>query len=699
MKAYATISALLTVLAAVMLIFSAFVAGRKNPRAVSLAQFCAAVGLWASAYFFWQLADDRGAAEFFCRLLMVGASFIPITFFSLSTQIVGQARPKSVLGGLVVAIGLSLLCLTDGIVDGVSPRMGFEFWPQAGSLFWLFLVNFAFFTGFAFRLLYRSVANLAGPERSYCLYLLVGYLIGFGGGATNFPLWYGVEILPLGNGLVAVYLALMGYATMRFQPSAIPIDLIKGAGYTVLVLSMSTFFVFSLTIVRGAMGSSPTGEELLRDFAWAVIVTSLFFLVVPPLKGWTEELVEQTFLKRKASRQARFLEVVQKIGVYPDEAEMFAAGLQAVRDAFGVENAAFLLRDQWSENFSVVSKIGFADLQDQQKIPVELKNILRPRLDVEASVYVDDFEQSDTEAQALRQQFGIELAAAIRSQEALVGILVLGPKARRIHFTDADRSLVEALCLRIGVAALARSLERRGNQAEKLIALGTLAAGLAHELRNPLVSIQTLASLLQDGQIEPDEEFRSIVIRDITRITHIIDNVSSFATDRRSSWEPFDVAMVIEEARSILSKQLEESGVSFKLEALAAPPLYGSRSQFLQILINLYENSIQALANTPGPAITTTVRFQRFNVIQPSIEVVVADNGPGIEEELLPRIFDPFTTTKSSGDRRGKGGMGLGLAIVKKIVDSHRGTIVASSRPGRGTIFTVWLPCREEDYA
>jgi signal transduction histidine kinase len=112
----------------------------------------------------------------------------------------------------------------------------------------------------------------------------------------------------------------------------------------------------------------------------------------------------------------------------------------------------------------------------------------------------------------------------------------------------------------------------------------------------------------------------------------------------------------------------------------------------LQVFINLFQNGIQALARREDGRILVTLEHRDRKVISPSVEVSIRDNGAGIDSEVLPRIFDPFITTKSTGSRTGRGGMGLGLAIVKRIVDCHHGVIRAVSSPGQGTEFTISLP-------
>jgi len=119
--------------------------------------------------------------------------------------------------------------------------------------------------------------------------------------------------------------------------------------------------------------------------------------------------------------------------------------------------------------------------------------------------------------------------------------------------------------------------------------------------------------------------------------------------------------------------------------------VHGNYSQLLQVFLNLAQNAIHALAGRPGSRITVTAELGPADVPKPMVLITVSDNGPGIDPALLSRVFEPFTTTKSTGDQRSKRGMGLGLAIVRRIVQYHQGAIEVTSKVGQGTAFRVYL--------
>ena len=238
----------------------------------------------------------------------------------------------------------------------------------------------------------------------------------------------------------------------------------------------------------------------------------------------------------------------------------------------------------------------------------------------------------------------------------------------------------------------ARQLERRSNQTEKLIALGTLAAGLAHEMRNPLVSIQTFSALLRERGSDPDflQEFSNVVQRDVNRIASIVENVSTFAESNQVQLTEVQLADVLRTVAEIFGAELTRSHVQLILPTAPLLAIRGNYSQLLQVFLNLVQNAVQAMEDRPDSRIVVTAQPKSSGTAL--LCVSVTDNGPGIDPLLLPRIFDPFITTKDTGQRRGKHGMGLGLAIVKRIVQQHHGEIEVQSTLGAGTMFRIYLP-------
>ena len=188
------------------------------------------------------------------------------------------------------------------------------------------------------------------------------------------------------------------------------------------------------------------------------------------------------------------------------------------------------------------------------------------------------------------------------------------------------------------------------------------------------------------------QEFGAVVQRDVNRIASIVENVAAFAESNKGDMTAGNLPDVLKTVADIVHPELLRAGVTLDLPAVDVPPIRGNTSQLLQVILNLTQNAIQALEGRPDPRISFRLETRVDDVPQPLLFVSVEDNGRGIDPAVLTHIFEPFTTTQATGDRRGKQGMGLGLAIVKRIVQHHHGDIDVDSTVGVGTAFRVHLP-------
>ncbi len=230
-------------------------------------------------------------------------------------------------------------------------------------------------------------------------------------------------------------------------------------------------------------------------------------------------------------------------------------------------------------------------------------------------------------------------------------------------------------------------LERSARHAEKLAALGTLAAGLAHELNNPIGIISSrIEIMLLDAESEPlprevTEDLR-VLHRHAQRVARISQGLLSFARQGPGQRGPVDLNHLVEEILLLMEKQVVKEGIAVKrvLEP-DLPPVWGDGNSLQQVVLNLLTNARDAL-DQGGEISVETAAVREY---PGGARLIVRDTGPGIPLDVLPKIFDPFFTTKSEGT-------GLGLSISYGIVRDHKGTVDVQSRPGEGTTFILTFP-------
>ena len=221
-----------------------------------------------------------------------------------------------------------------------------------------------------------------------------------------------------------------------------------------------------------------------------------------------------------------------------------------------------------------------------------------------------------------------------------------------------------------------------------------LAAMLAHEIKNPLSGIRGAAQLLEQGASPEDRMLTQLICDEADRIVTLVDRMEVFGDERPVARGPINIHSVLDHV-----KRLAQSGFARKVKFIedydpSLPPVFANQDQLIQVFLNLVKNAAEAVADLASegeiqlttafrPGVRLSVPGKKTRVSLP-LEFCVKDNGPGVPEDLLPNLFDPFVTTKQTGS-------GLGLALVAKIVGDHGGIVECISQP-RKTTFRILLP-------
>jgi signal transduction histidine kinase len=223
-----------------------------------------------------------------------------------------------------------------------------------------------------------------------------------------------------------------------------------------------------------------------------------------------------------------------------------------------------------------------------------------------------------------------------------------------------------------------RNLRERLIMTERMAALGEVAARVAHEIRNPLVSVGGFARRLEkklDGNLK---EYADIIAREVERLEEILNEILGFVKETRFVKEIVNPKRLIEEVISLIKSEVDERGIVIVKEIEEPTEIYVDPNRIKEALLNILSNAVQAMGNNGTLFLKTYVKDN-------AAVFEIKDTGMGIAGEDLPFIFDPFFTTKM-------GGTGLGLTITHRIIEGHKGSIEVESKPGAGSIFRVFIP-------
>jgi signal transduction histidine kinase len=304
-------------------------------------------------------------------------------------------------------------------------------------------------------------------------------------------------------------------------------------------------------------------------------------------------------------------------------------------------------------------------------------------------------------ARAAVTQEGIHafVCVPIQSRGRILGALSLGRRTREA-FSESEIALVEACANQIGLALQnaqlysatrrqlddLKSAEAQLIEGDKLSTVGKLAAGLAHETRNRLTAILGQAELLlmgSDGPTKSRERLHTIV-QETSRAAQMLQNLLRFTSGHAAERHPCRLEDQIQWVIELKGHQLRRDGVKVVTDFGDVRPVMADEGQIQQVLLNLVQNAHHAMAKHQGER-EITLRLSEPG--GPNVRLEVLDSGPGIHPNVLPRIFEAFTTTKAPGE-----GTGLGLWVSYSIVEQHQGSLKAVNRPEGGAAFIVELP-------
>jgi signal transduction histidine kinase len=288
-----------------------------------------------------------------------------------------------------------------------------------------------------------------------------------------------------------------------------------------------------------------------------------------------------------------------------------------------------------------------------------------------------------------------------------VGVLLVNNRLSGRRFTDRDVKFLSMLAqlggLSVETSRLYQSLEKANKElahmrnrlleADKLAALGEIAAGVAHEIRNPLVSIGGFTRRIRkkvgdDSQITP---YLDVIIEEVTRLESTLNEMLDFSNEARDHFSEFDLNQIMDEALELLERELNEQEIEVhKKYGKDLPLIICDDRQVKHVFFNIFLNAIQAMEGVGG-----VLKVRTFAVMREGKQFVageVTDSGGGIPMDVIHNIFNPFFTTKPNGS-------GLGLSIVHKIVNRHFGHVEVHNSEGEGSSFLVTLPAAEEGRA
>jgi two-component system sensor histidine kinase HydH len=661
---------------------------------VLFATFAVNIALVKLFSFFTAYLND--AHLFFLWSTMMAAVFLPATaqrFFQAFLGDEGGPPPLSkstVVGGIVFALAL---CASYFV--GRDKPLHAHTWFQGAFALYVFAGLYSS----VYYLYRRYRATPSRVEKIRLLYLVVG-----GVATVTFAL---VDLMltawgpSFANIFITIYLFFLSQTLVRYRL----LDLNELLGRMMVLATL----VLIVTLVYGALVKwvRPTDHELF--FFNTLMASTAILILFDPLRTRVEGALTRWLFQEKYELTRRVANLRADLMNVIDVPDLAPRVLSALEDSRRVTHASIYIVDPDGSGYELAGHIG---PRPEGRIDAVSHRPFLERLRRAGAISIEGLErevgalrlaQSEEKENLALMMRVLELlhgsvVLAIAGEDQLLGMLVLRDERLREAYSSDEIELFRGVAASIGVTLQNSRVYELMQERDRLAALGQMAAGLAHEIRNPLGSIKGAAQVLQPIVQETNDasikEFLNIIVEEVDRLNKIVSQFLDYARPYRGDPRPLDVNDVVRKTLSLMEK--EEGGHKVEITTSlfeGLPQVRADAEQLRQVFLNLSINAIQAMPGGGKLQVSSSLRRStRRGATAAFLEVRFRDTGVGIPPGDLKNMFVPFFTTKEKGT-------GLGLPISRRIAENHGGTIEVRSKPGAGSTFTVLLPIEADVYA
>jgi signal transduction histidine kinase len=603
-----------------------------------------------------------------------------------------EAGPPPLSRTTVVGAGFLYLALL--VSRFLASPIHTRLWFHAGLVSYVF-IGLYLSVYYLYRRYRRTPSRV---EKIRLLYLLIG------GVATVTAAL--LDLIPgapsVGNIFITIYLYFLSQTLARYR--LLDLNELLGRMVVLATLVMIATLIYGLLLVKWV-----ELDELGVFFLNALVASTAIIIVFEPLRARLERVVNRWMFQEKYELFRRIETLRTDLMNVIDVRDLVPRVLSALEASRRVTHASLFTIDPDGSAYELAGHIG---PRPEGRIDSVAYRAFFERLRRAGVASVEGLErelvalrntQSEERESLLLMMRALEMlngsvVLAIISEEQLLGMLVLRDERLREAYSSEEIELFRGVAASISVTLQNSQVYERMKERDRLAALGQMAAGLAHEIRNPLGSIKGAAQFLQPNGSQPTEagstrEFLDIIVEEVDRLNKIVSQFLDYARPYRGDQSPLDINDVVRKTVLMLDKERAgkvEISTSF-IEGL--PPVRADAQQLRQVFLNLVLNAVEAMPQGGKLQVSTSLRRStRRGAAAAFLEVRFRDTGVGISPGDLRNLFIPFFTTKERGT-------GLGLPISQRIIENHGGTIEVRSQTGTGSTFSVLLPVEADAYA
>lgn len=716
---YLSISALLNLLIYSVLAVIALRRGlKRSPLIQSFFWYCIVIATWSVGYFCWQLSSDPNQALIWTKFNLAISALIPVAYLALVLALVHK-QIKTLpmwLASLAMAIFIVINFSTNLLISSVKPIENLGIWPQAGSLFPLYLAAWSVIAVGAMIVLIFAYLHEKSLRRVQFGIVLIGNLVGFMAGATNYPLWFGNDFPPVGNFLVGIFGIAVAYAVLTANLFNMRSVLRRAFIYITLtslvLLAMTILLLLTNRLIEIAPGLSDYSSFL------SILQVVLIAITIPALKQRLTTLAEaRLFLAERRDRiaLAKLSEVLltnnSLVGV-------LTTCMQTVSERLNGSFAlCYTLGKNDDDNYQVKQVVPFQYAAEvppiltdnplilaylaQQVTPLQ-KTALLEEIQQEKELITGNGKNKPDPEEISKHATKVALAEVLvhldcdiilplRVKDQPFALIALSTQIPNRTLSDDEISFILSATAETVISIQRANYFEGDQQKTEFISIAS------HELRTPLTAIRGYLSMIIDEKLTGTEldkeswsylEKSSLLTRDLITMVNDLLTLSRLESGR-TKLEPIQIDLLPVLTEVIQKQQAAADAKKVTIELTNKrdlPHAWADPEGLKLVLTNLLTNAITY--NHEGGRVTISLHASPSEGL---LSIIMADTGIGMTEDQMAHLFEKFYRVDAPETEK-VAGTGLGLNITKTYVEHMQGSISAQSHPHKGSTFTINLP-------
>ncbi len=706
-----TLSSLVTGLLMAALGLAVALQDRRRPPFRYLAIFCANLAVFYLLDFLGLSLHERAA-----HLASYAASaFIPLTSIRFFREFLKAGQePTPTMGWVIPTVSTSLI-LASLYLYFVPSEQGTALLAKSVFLYaTLGLLRCVHIIYQRFRRVESQV------ERTRLEYLLLGGAVAVLALVLGHVTGLGPEARSIGR--------LLGVVFVYFLTQMVSYDRLMDLQEVLARLTILSILTLMIALLYVALTFWVPADNKGLIFFNTIMASAIVIILLDPIRSMVQERIHRSLFKERYELTSKLDGLRWRIGRAMDLPSLFDILLSGLDETRRVTQAAVYLSTEDETAFRLMGHLG---PKPPELLEAASYRLFLDRLRIDGILLTESllrarqaqrlgWEKPSQEDQTLDEviaamtRLNAGLCAAIEGEGRIIGLLFINDDRMREAFSPGEMEAFSRLADQLAIGVRNSMLYEQMKERDRLAALGQMAAGLAHEIRNPLGAIKGAVQCLQDdlappqdssrAPVDPKEksndaaryfldktqagEFLDIVVEEVDRLNRVLAQFLSYARPTAANTQSVDINKVLSRCAQLLVSDAKGHAIELSL-GTDLPPIEADPSQLQQVFLNLGINALQAMDSPGVLSISSSVRKPSWREGR-QVVVTFSDTGPGISPEVQDRLFVPFFTTKPSGS-------GLGLALCQRIVEAHEGRIEASNIPEGGARFRITFPVSERN--